>query len=270
MFILYNNQQLPESELRLPLHDRAFQYNDGFFETAILQDGRIRFWHSHLERIGEAALALQLELPSYFFSGELEEKLLELARLQKAEKCGRLKLKVWRAGAGLYTPQTNQVNWLATTAPTTPAADKPLHLGICQHVRTAYTSLSHFKGPNAPLYVMAGLEKQEHDDMLLLSQQGKVAELISSNIFWLKEGVLYTPELSTGCVNGILRRNILAWCSGKSIAVAQVQHNPEGLYFADAVFAANVTGIKVVASINGRELNQRNSFLEELRKGLQI
>lgn len=270
MFILYNNQHLPESELRLPLHDRAFQYNDGFFETAILRDRRIRFWHSHLERIGEAAQALQLELPSYFFSGELEEKLIELARQQGAEKYGRLKLKVWRAGAGLYTPQTNQVNWLATAAVTTPAIHNPLHLGICQIVRTAYTLLSHFKGPNAPLYVMAGLEKQHHDDMLILSPQGKVAELISSNIFWLKEGVLYTPELSTGCVNGILRRNMLAWCSSKSIAVAQVQYNPEVLYLADAVFAANVTGLRAVASINGRELNQRNSFLEELRNDLQI
>ncbi|SFF85098.1 aminotransferase class IV [Pontibacter chinhatensis] len=270
MFILYNNQQLPESELRLPLHDRAFQYNDGFFETAILQDGRIRLWHSHLERIWEAAQALQLELPSCFYSGELEAKLLELVRQQGAANYGRLKLKVWRAGAGLYTPQTSQVNWLATAAPTSPAADKPLRLGICQHVRTSYTSLSHFKGPNAPLYVMAGLEKQEHDDMLLLSPQGKVAELISSNIFWLKEGVLYTPELSTGCVNGILRRNILAWCSGRSIAVQQVQHNPEELYLADAIFAANVTGIRAVASINGRDLPQQAHFMEELRNGLQI
>lgn len=272
MFILYNHQLLRESELRLPLSDRAFQYNDGFFETAILQGNRIRFWDKHLQRMQEAAAALHLELPPYFFTEELEENLLRLARQQQAGSYARLKLKVWRGGGGLYTPQTNQANWLASITAAVPASQEPLHIGICQHTHTAYTSLSHFKGPNAPLYVLAGLEKQavQKDDMLLLSQQGMVAELISSNVFWLQGDTLYTPELRTGCVNGILRRSILHWCSQQGVKVQQVLQALEQLQQADAVFAANVTGIRAIATINGTGLNQKGQFLEQLRVGLQV
>ncbi|OKL41479.1 aminotransferase class IV [Pontibacter flavimaris] len=272
MFILYNDAFLRESDCHLPLSDRAFQYNDGFFETAILVNGHIRFWEQHRERMREAAEALRLELPAYFQEPYLEDKLLQLARQQRAETYGRLKLKVWRAGAGLYTPQTSQVNWLASIVPATPASQQPLHIGICQNSHTYYTSLSHIKGPNAPLYVLAGLEKQaqQQDDMLLLDRNGQVAELISSNIFWVKENILYTPALSSGCVNGILRRNILAWCHSQSIKTQQVLLAPEQLRQADAVFAANVTGIRAIASINGSELSQNEAFVAQLRAGLQV
>ncbi|WP_276495975.1 aminotransferase class IV [Pontibacter litorisediminis] len=272
MFILYNDQLLLESELRLPLTDRAFQYNDGFFETAILVDGRIRFWQQHQQRMQEAAEALRLELPLSLAEGRCEEKLLQLARQAGAEKYGRIKLKVWRAGAGLYTPETSRANWLASITPAAPAVLQPLHLGICQSVHSVHTPLSGFKGPNAPLYVLAGLEKQQRhkDDMLLLNSHGMVAELTSSNIFWLKHNTLYTPDLQTGCVNGILRRIILKWGSLQRLQVQEVLQAPEELLHAEAVFCSNVTGIRAVASINGQALRQRDELLLQLRSNLLL
>lgn len=270
MFLLYNNQLLREQELKLPITDRAFQYNDGFFETAILADGELRFWQQHQQRMQEAAQALQLDVPAYFWEKPFEVQLLKLAQKQDALKCGRLKLKVWRTGAGLYTPQTNAVNWMATVLPVAPAIDQPLHLGISHLVHTALTPLSHFKGPNAPLYVLAALEKQQHDDMLLLSSDGHVAELISSNIFWLQAGQLYTPALETGCVNGIIRRNIIKWCGQNKLQVHEVKAQPEVLDRATLVFAANVTGIRGIASIKEKALPQQEEFLERLRQDLHL
>ncbi|GHA58880.1 aminotransferase class IV [Pontibacter akesuensis] len=272
MFILYNGQQQQSEELRLPHSDRAFQYNDGFFETAIVQNGRIRFWLDHQQRMLEAANALQLELPDFFFAADFQHKLLQLAQQENAAAYGRLKLKVWRAGGGLYTPTTTAVNWLATVAPASPFSTKALHIGICQQVRTAYSSVSHFKGPNAPLYVLAGLEKQAtiKEDMLLLSTEGYVAELQSSTIFWLLDEVLYTPDLLSGCVNGIVRRNILRWCAAQQQPVREVLQGPETLLQADVVFAANVTGIRGIASINGEPVQQNEAYLQQLRHALTL
>ncbi|MCX2739291.1 aminotransferase class IV [Pontibacter anaerobius] len=272
MFILYNDQLLPEPEFKLPHTDRAFQYNDGFFETAIVEQGKIRFWKDHQQRMQEAAKALHMELPDYFLTYDFAERLLQLAQEPEDKTYGRLKLKVWRAGAGLYSPQTNQVNWLATYTSTTPASHQPLQIGICRNVHTAYTSVSHFKGPNAPLYVLAGVEKQsqQQDDMLLLNQQGIVAELISSNIFWLKGSTLYTPSLQTGCVNGILRRNIIRWCNHKNLTLQQVLQKPEALFQSDVVFSANVTGVRAIASINGAPVQQREELLLRIREGLNL
>lgn len=220
----------------------------------------------------EATAALRLVIPDYFWDGELEDNLLRLAKQRNTLKLGRLKLKVWRAGDGFYTPQTHEIEWLATAAPAEVTPDAGIQIGICQTARTCYSPLSHFKGPQAPLYVLAGMEKLATglDDMLLLDSQGYVAELISSNIFWMKENVLVTPDLKTGCINGILRRNIIRWCQQQGITVQEKLANKEELLQADSVFAANVTGIKVLTSLNGAILHQTPDLESRLKAAFQM
>ncbi|WP_242928097.1 aminotransferase class IV [Pontibacter vulgaris] len=270
MYLLYNGECIPENELRMPLNNRAFQFNDGFFETIILDKGTLRFWPDHLARMQSAAQSLQMQLPSFFASTSLEKQLLQLAEQNQLIDKGRLKLKVWRAGAGLYTPETNDIEWLATISPVQTTIQQALQIGVCRNVFTNHSPLSYFKGPNALLYVLAGIEKKEqnYDDMLLLNRQGIVSELISSNIFWLKEEVLHTPALDTGCVNGIARRNILRWCTNQSIKVKEVYFNPDKLQHADAVFAANVTGIRSIASINRVEIKTDQAFIDKMQQAI--
>lgn len=264
--LLYNGDFIPEQELRLPITNRAFQFNDGFFETIIVANGKLRFWSDHQVRMQAAAQVLKLELPQTIVSGDVEEKLLQLAVHNKAANYGRIKLKVWRSGSGLYTPETNQAEWLATITPATPTATTPLHIGICQTVTTNYSPYSFFKGPNTLLYVMAGIEKTEKgfDDMLLLSRQNQVSELISSNIFWLKDDVLFTPSLETGCVSGIVRSNILRWAQKAEIKTKEVYFNVNSLLKADAVFAGNVTGLRSIDIINGEEVSINEDFVQRV------
>ncbi|WP_162053895.1 aminotransferase class IV [Pontibacter pamirensis] len=270
MQLLYNNRLLQETELRMPLTNRAFQYNDGFFETIIIRQGRLSFWEDHVQRMQEAAVSLQLSLPPYLTSPAFPEKLLDLAKQQQAMEHGRLKLKFWRSGAGIYTPETNEADWLATVKQTTPVPILPLQVGLCRQVRTQYSSLSHFKGPNAPLYVVASIEKDTRNmnDMLLLDLQNRVAEFISSNVFWIRDNKVYTPALETGCVNGVLRRNIMRWCRQNDIVVAEVLADVDHLYHADGVISANVTGIKRIASIEEISLPTQHPLIEKLYKGL--
>lgn len=270
MPLLYNNHLFQENELRLPLSNRAFQYNDGFFETIIIRKGRLSFWEDHVQRMKEAAKALQLSLPPYLSSPAFPGKLLELADKQQAMDHGRLKLKIWRAGAGIYTPETNEADWLATVQPAPPVTLLPLQVGLCRQVRTQPSPLSHFKGPNAPLYIMAAIEKDSRNlnDMLLLDSQNHVAELISSNVFWIRNNHLYTPALETGCVNGVLRRNILRWCQQNETEVAEVLADVDHLYHADSVFSANVIGIKPLASIEEISLPTHHPLLVKITKAL--
>ena len=266
MQLLYNNRLLQENELRLPLTSRAFQYNDGLFETIMIRQGRLCFWESHVQRMQEAAAALHIVLPPAFSSSAFPEKLLELASLQNAQTHGRLKLKVWRAGAGIYTPETNEVDWMATVQPASPILQQELQVGVCKQVQTQYSPLSHFKGPNAPFYVLAGIEKKERqkDDMLILDKEGMVSEFISSNVFWVREGKLHTPALKTGCVHGVLRRNILSWCNKNQVEVIEELTGLNHLYQADAVFAANVTGIRTVASIEDISIKTHHALVKQL------
>ncbi|MEJ8756573.1 aminotransferase class IV [Pontibacter sp. H259] len=266
--LLYNGEFIPESELQLPLTNRAFQFNDGFFETVIVANGKLRFWQDQVERIQAASKVLKLVLPKTIVSGELEKQLLQLAKQNNAANYGRLKLKLWRSGGGLYTPETNQADWLATITPGTPAATTPLHIGTCETITTNYSPFSFFKGPNALLYVMAGLEKKDKgfDDMLLLNRQNQVSELTSSNIFWFKKEVLFTPAIDTGCVLGIVRQNILKWAKQAGIRTKEVYFDVASLLKADTVLSCNVTGIRSIASINGEAVSIDESFVQQLRE----
>ncbi|NDK54458.1 aminotransferase class IV [Pontibacter fetidus] len=268
--LLYNGDFIPESELKLPLTNRAFQFNDGFFETVIVANGKLRFWDDYVARMQAAANVLKLELPQTIVSGDLDEQLLQLAETNNAANYGRLKMKLWRRGCGLYTPETNQADWLATIVPVTPAPTTPLQIGICETITTNFSPFSFFKGPNALLYVMAGIEKKEKgfDDMLLLNRQNQVSELISSNIFWLKEEVLFTPAIETGCVKGIVRQNILRWANKADIKTKEVYFDAASLLKTDAIFSCNVTGIRSIASINGKAVSIDEGFVTKLRAEL--
>ncbi|MBF9253748.1 aminotransferase class IV [Pontibacter sp. 172403-2] len=270
MFILYNSIPLKEEELRLPLTNRAFQYNDGFFETMIMEHGRIRFWQDHLARMAEAAAALKIELFQSINADKLLAQLLQLSEQNNASNYGRIKVKVWRDGAGLYTPQTNAAAWLATAQQAAPPHDLPLQVGICKTVTTQPSPFSAFKGPNALVYVMAAHEKAQaqYDDMLLLSPGGAVAELISSNIFWFRENTLFTPALENGCINGIVRRNILRWAAAQAVPVVECCLAPAVLQDASVVFSANVTGIRILNLLASWQLPDAHPQLEKLRQAL--
>jgi len=270
MFILYNGALLKEKELKLPLTNRAFQYNDGFFETMIVQQGRILFWQDHLTRITEAAAALGIHLHQNRNPDKFLEQLLHLSEQNNASNYGRVKVKVWRDGAGLYTPQTNAAAWMATAQPAEASQNLPLKVGICRTVTTLPSPFSIFKGPNALVYVVAGNEKAQtlYDDMLLLSPDGAVAEMISSNIFWFREGTLFTPALETGCINGILRRNLLRWAKAQAVPVVECLLAPAMLQDASVIFSANVTGIKSISMLASQQLPDTHPQLDRLRQEL--
>ncbi|EJF11640.1 4-amino-4-deoxychorismate lyase [Pontibacter sp. BAB1700] len=95
--------------------------------------------------------------------------------------------------------------------------------------------------------------------------------MISSNLFWLNDkGDLYTPALETGCVNGILRRNILRWSQQQGIAVREVLAKPEELLQAEAVFAANVTGIRGIEYLDENSLKVNSEWLQSFKNGLVL
>jgi branched-chain amino acid aminotransferase len=87
--------------------------------------------------------------------------------------------------------------------------------------------------------VLARIEAMEHHcaDALLLNAQGHIAETGASNIFWLKENVLYTPALSTGILEGATREAILRLSPCET---QEVETGLEALKEADAVFLTNV------------------------------
>ncbi|GAA4298150.1 aminotransferase class IV [Nibribacter koreensis] len=266
VYITYNGQFLQEAALQLPVTNRAFQYNDGFFETLVVEQGKVRFLAEHWERMQEAASILGLEVPKDLTIDKLEETIQALVLKNECASLARIKLKVWRTGEGLYTPQTDAVDWLLTAHGMESPSLITMAVGICQTVQTLLSRFSTFKGPNSLLYVMASREKKKRqlEDLVLLTASGHVAELTYSNIFWLKDNILYTPSLDTGCLNGVMRRHLLKKAVGKW-TVKEGVYAPQALHLADLVFASNVMGLRPIESIEGKPLTLQLPLLEEMR-----
>jgi branched-subunit amino acid aminotransferase/4-amino-4-deoxychorismate lyase len=116
-------------------------------------------------------------------------------------------------------------------------------------IKKPINKLSNIKTGNALLYVMAGLAKQSMklDECFLINENGGICESISSNIFVIKNGTLYTPPLNDGCVAGIMRKQIIALAANHKILVFESAVTDYTLSNADEVFLSNsIKGVQWV------------------------
>jgi branched-subunit amino acid aminotransferase/4-amino-4-deoxychorismate lyase len=267
LMVLFNGELVAEAGFGLPLPNRGFTFGDGFFETLILVDGRLRLAADHWARMQAAAAALYLTLPAALASAEhLEAEMMRLARTNELP-AARLRLQLWRAGGGLYTPETDAVEWLASAAPFVLNEAPVIKADFALETHAIYSPLSFCKGPQGWLYVRAARERQRRglDEIILCDAAGHVAEAGAAAIFWLKDGVLFTPSLASGCVAGVRRAQVLRHARAAGMECREGLFLPAKLLAADAVFTANVAAVRAINQL-GPTAYQTNDELLALAR----
>ncbi|GGH03044.1 aminotransferase class IV [Mucilaginibacter phyllosphaerae] len=274
LYINFNGEIIPEDSVLLTIANRAFRYGDGLFESMRVMKGKLKFPELHAERLQKGMKALKIDGYSQADSWFLKEKVEELARRNKI-KHGRLRLTVYRDAEGLYTPTQNKMAYSLEIQP----IDEPRYFlnerGLIMDVYTELPKplnwLSNIKTCNSLIYVMAGIYKQQNklDDVFLLNQNRFLCEANSSNLFVWYQNHLYTPALSEGCVEGVMRRVVIQLALDNNIPVTEAQINPEILNQADEVFLTNATkGIQWVMGYGVKRYFNRISktLIDELNK----
>jgi branched-chain amino acid aminotransferase len=274
VYINFNGEILPADSILLTIANRAFKYGDGLFESMRLMKGKLKFPELHAERLQKGMKALKIDGYSQADSWFLKEKVEELARRNKI-KHGRLRLTVYRDAEGLYAPTQNKMAYCLEIQP----VDEPRYFlnerGLIMDVYTELPKplnwLSNIKTCNSLIYVMAGIYKQQNklDDVFLLNQNRFLCEANSSNIFVWYQNHLYTPALSEGCVEGVMRRVVIQLALDNNIPITEAQINPEILNAADEVFLTNATkGIQWVMGYGVKRYFNRISkaLMDELNK----
>jgi branched-chain amino acid aminotransferase len=274
LYINFNGELLPDDSILLTVANRAFRYGDGLFESMRLMKGKLKFAELHAERLQKGMKALKIDGYSQADSWFLREKVEELARRNKI-KHGRLRLTVFRDAEGLYTPTQNKMAYCLEIQP----LDEPRYfLNERGLIMDTYTELpkplnwlSNIKTCNSLIYVMAGIYKQQNklDDVFLINQNRYLCEANSSNIFVWYQNHLYTPALSEGCVEGVMRRVVIQLALDNNLPVTEAQINPEILNQADEVFLTNATkGIQWVMGYGVKRYFNRisKSLMDELNK----
>jgi branched-subunit amino acid aminotransferase/4-amino-4-deoxychorismate lyase len=272
MHLLYNWQLLPEEAVALSYNNRAFQYNDGLFDTLIVAQGNIRFLPDHLERMQQAMQVLQIQVPSALLNpavfADYVAKLIKQNNLTVPQV--RVKVHIWRAPGGLFTPEQNSAECLITAQAQNIIPGVIPKADFATTVKNNFSVLSFFKGPFAAKYVLASLEKKQRvlDELILLDEQGHVSEALVANVFWVKNQVVYTPTLHTGCIAGITRKNLLRVATNLTIDVQEGFYSVEDLLAAEVVFTSNVTGLRFVAAVGDKKFALEHAVVSKLQSQL--
>lgn len=246
--ILHNDEFYPGEQPLLTVHNRGFRYGDGIFESMRMTDGKLRYAEAHAERLKAGMKALKIEGSALMDEYFLRQKTAELSKRNKFKDNARFRLSVYREGGGLYAPESNKAGYIlegtALDTGTYELNKKGLILDVFQEMTKPVDKLSNHKTSSSLLYVMAGLYKKQHrlDEAFILNQQGFLCETISSNVFVVYGSQVYTPALSEGCINGIMRRAVMDLARAEGIAVVEAQINPEVLNEAEEVFITNAVG----------------------------
>ncbi|MDB4920615.1 aminotransferase class IV [Mucilaginibacter sp.] len=274
IFINFNGEILPADTKLVALNNRAFKYGDGLFESMRLMKGQLKFPELHADRLQRGMKALKIDGYSQMDTWFLKEKAADLARRNKI-KHGRLRLTVYRDADGLYTPSQNKMGYCLEIQPMDEPRyflnDKGLIVDMYTELPKPTNYLSNIKTCNSLIYVMAGIYKNQNklDDVFLLNQNGNLCEASSSNIFIWYQKHLYTPALSEGCVEGVMRQVIINIAKNNNIPVTEAQISPDILYEADEVFITNAgRGIQSVIGFGVRRYFNGLSkiLIEELNK----
>jgi branched-subunit amino acid aminotransferase/4-amino-4-deoxychorismate lyase len=222
--------------------DRGFTLGDGLFETVLVVDGQPRWLELHLARLRAGCEVMGLPKPDHIAVPKLPE-------------AGRQALRVnWSAGMGgrgLDRPVSVAARMTFTLA-TAPALG-PARLATALSVRR--NGLSPASRLKTLSYVDNVLAREEArasgaDEALMLNTLGQVACAAAANLFWIRDGRIFTPSAACGVLAGITRGRLM-----QAHRVEEVVAGPEALAAADAVFLTNsLTGVRAVKWLDGRAL----------------
>jgi len=262
--ILNGDYHPVESNQLLSTDNRAFLYGDGIFETLKLHNKKILFWEDHYSRMLNGAKALSLDF-SKITKDELKASIINLAE-KNSLSIARIRMQIWRSPGGLFTPADNSIQYLINASEFTAAPTLKSSCFFFEDVTLAYSSISRYKTCNALPYILASLKRKEleADEMILFNTDGFVSECTSSNIFWLKGETLCTPSLETGCIEGIVRKQILSYAKEHHIKVVEGQFFKEDLLHADFLFTTNTSGISQLACIEGKQFKEKHPLYDQL------
>ena len=263
MFLVnYNGVMHPGNEALFDSTNRGVRMGEGLIETMLLQEGKIRFFPDHYERLISGITLLR-----YPFSISKENLLKEIDRTLAANdqpQEGSLRLQLF--------PSQGTVHFLMEYGPSPIShfGGKGLQIGIAKSVLKSADSISHLKAASRLAYRVARLEAEEYkwDDALLLNQYGRIAESTISNIFWIEGNEISTPPLTEGCIAGIFRKQLLNLENIAGFRIREQELTVNTLQEAAGIFLTNaLRGIQPVTSFQGRLYSSKimDSIADQLK-----
>lgn len=258
--------------------NRGLLFGDAVFETVKVLDGKVLFLEDHYFRLMSSMRILRMEIPMNFTLDFFEKEILDYVRSENLIHTSRVRITVYRQDGGLYTPLTNDVNYVFSVSKLDNAlynfVQSDYEVDLYKDFMISKQLLSSIKTTNRVLNVLGSIYAQENGlaNCLLLNNDKNVVEALNGNIFMFKDGILSTPPVSDGCLNGIMRKQILDIAKTiENISVEEKSISPFDLQKADELFITNVIkGIQPVTKYRKKEFQANISELLTQKLNIKI
>lgn len=254
-YIGVNGMPTPSEEAVISVMDHGFMYGMGLFETFRTYGGRPFLLDEHLERLRSGCLALGIHDPFADMDNstglaQVTEQVTELMKLNELKEAYiRLTVSAGESSLGLPSGVYEEPTVIVYVKPL-PDISRNLYTEGKSlwrlHTRRntpegeiRLKSLHYMNNILAKRELAAYGEEAMGGEGLMLTREGYLAEGIVSNLFFVQNGKLYTPEIATGILPGITRGMVLELASRHGIECEEGLFVWEQLLLADEVFVTN-------------------------------
>ncbi len=259
--IYIDGQLLPASQAKVSVFDHGLLYGDGVFEGIRFYNGRVFRLEQHIRRLYDCARSILLKIPltpeemtaatcATVKANGLREGYIRLVITRGVGpmglspfKCPTPSVIIIADAIALYTEESYKTGLTMATVPTRRAS----HDILSPQVK----SLNYLNNIMAKVEALqAGAEEG-----LMLNDVGLVAECTGDNIFIVRDGVISTPPLTAGALDGITRGAVFQIAGELGIPIRERDMSRHDVFIADECFLTG-TAAEVIAAVklDGREI----------------
>ncbi|WP_291869710.1 aminotransferase class IV [Maribacter sp.] len=249
----FNGEILEDETLYLNIENRGLRYGDALFETIRLVNDEVILWEEHYLRLMSSMRILRMQIPMEFTMEYLEEQIKSVAT-SSAISQARIRVTIYRNNGGLYTPKNNSVSFIIEATPLSSPffilSEKRYEAELFKDFKVNADMLSNLKTNNRILNVVGSVfaKENDYDTCLLLNNEKQVVEGLNGNLFLVKGNTIKTPPLADGCVNGIIREQLIKIIKKlDTYVLEEASISPFELQKADELFITNsIIGIQPI------------------------
>ncbi len=278
-YVYLNGEFIDGSAATVSVFDQGFLYGDGIFESFRSHDGKLYQFELHFQRLVQSAKALNY--PLKFSQQQLEEILYQLQ-----EKNGltdayfRITITRGPGEIGFVRKSADNLTCLIMARQFSGFApenyEKGIELHLAQTRRNAPEAISpKIKSISNLNSLLGKLEAKQAGafEVIMLNNRDHICEGASSNIFWTKGHWVFTPDVSTGLLEGVTRATVMRLCEEElNLRVITGEFKLQDLKFADEVFITSTSlEIMPVVKVDGFTINRGyvGPIAHELRQAMQ-
>ena len=279
-FIWLNGKFVKWRDANIHVLNHGLHYASCVFEGLRIYDGIIFKLNEHVERLFNSAKILDLDIPFAF--QDVIDITKEIIVKQNVSN-GYIRPVVWRGSEMMAISAKKGSTNLAIAAWEWPSYFSPekllegIKLNVSKWLRPSPES-APTDSKAAGLYMICSLSKHEaeklgFDDALMLDYRGYIAEATGANIFFVKNGELFTP-IADCFLNGITRQTVIEIAKENKIKVHENHFKLDFLKNCDEVFltgtAVEITPVSCIKNFNFEDRKLTKFLMSEFKKKVAI